>query len=150
VTVGPADPDPPALAWYGLLTRTGQPAGGWAEALGLRLVDGRPVSGVTPQVLAWGCGTLAAQGRRALRLVWDHASWHRRHAGRTWLRDHKRQVTRAGQGVRRVACPLPVTRPWLTPIEAKGPHGKRQVLEPDRVLAARAVAGRVCAASGCP
>jgi hypothetical protein len=150
VTLAPDDPDPPALACYGLLTRTVQPAGGWEEAMWLRFVEGRPVSGVTTQFLAWCCTKLAAQGKRALLLVWDNASWHSSQAVRDWLRAHNWQVKREGQGVRIVVCPLPVKSPWLNPIEAKWPHGKRKVLEADRVLPARDLAGRVCAAFGCP
>ncbi len=150
LALAPDDPDPTALACYGLLTRTVQPEGTWAEALWLRFVDGRPVSGVTTQFLAWCCTKLAAQGKRALLLIWDNASWHLSQAVRSWLRDHNRQVKREGQGVRIVVCPLPVKSPWLNPIEAKWPHAKRKVMEADRVLPARELAGRVCEAFGCP
>lgn len=63
---------------------------------------------------------------------------------------HNRQVRAAGRGVRIVPCPLPVKSPWLNPIEPKWVHGKRQVVEPDRLLPARELAKRVCAVFGCP
>jgi hypothetical protein len=49
-----------------------------------------------------------------------------------------------------VPCPLPIKSPWLNPIEPKWVHGKRKVVEPDRVLTARELAERVCAAFACP
>ncbi len=52
--------------------------------------------------------------------------------------------------MRIVPCPLPIKRPWLNPIEPKGVHGKRKVVEPDRLLAARELAARVCAVFQCP
>lgn len=39
--------------------------------------------------------------------------------------------------------------PWLNPIEPKWVHTKRAVVAPDRLLPARELAGRVCAALGC-
>jgi hypothetical protein len=45
---------------------------------------------------------------------------------------------------------LPTKSPWLNPIEPKWIHGTRQVLEAERVLTARELAERVCAAFGCP
>ena len=66
----------------------------------LRLVAGRPVSAVTIDFLAWCAAQRAAQGCTALRLIWDHASWHRRHAVRHWLRQHNPQVKQGAEGVR--------------------------------------------------
>ena len=51
----------------------------------LRFVDGRPVSAVTTQFLAWLTARLAAEGTTALLLVWDNASWHISQAVRAWL-----------------------------------------------------------------
>jgi hypothetical protein len=51
------------------------------EAIWLRFVQGRPVSQVTEDFLAWTCERLAAEGRQALLLVWDNAAWHKRRAG---------------------------------------------------------------------
>ena len=57
-TVAKADPDPKALACYGLLLRRV----GHAEAVWLRFVTGRPVSAITTQFLDWCCPKLAALG----------------------------------------------------------------------------------------
>ena len=70
----------------------------------LRFVDGRPVSAVTMQFLAWLTAWLAAEGKTALLLVWDKASWHVSQAVRAWLKAHNRQVKREG-GCRVVVCP---------------------------------------------
>ena len=145
----PDDPDPKALACYGLLTRWVEPDGRREERMWLRFVDGRPVSVVTTQFLAWCCARLAAAGKRALLLVWDNASWHVSKDVRAWVRAHNRQVKQTGTGVRLVICQLPVKSPWLNPIEPKWVHGKRQVVEPDRVLPARELAVRVCNVFDC-
>ena len=130
--------------------RWAQPAGGWHEEVWLRFVDGRPVSALTTQFLAWCCAKLAAAGKRALLLVWDNASWHVSHEVRTWIRQHNRDVKRASTGVRIVSCQLPSKAPWLNPIEPKWVHGKRRVAEPTRLLPAHELIERVCAAFGCP
>ncbi len=63
------DAEPKALCCYGLLrTDTAQ--------VSLRFVAGRPVSAVTCEFLLWACEHLDAEGKRALLLVWDNASWH--------------------------------------------------------------------------
>jgi transposase len=115
----------------------------------LRFVDGRPVSAVTMQFLDWCCTRLAETGKLALLLVWDNASWHVSKAVRTWITAHNRAVKRGEAVVRIVACPLPIKSPWLNPIEAKWVHGKRQIVEPARLLTADEVAARVCACFGC-
>jgi transposase len=140
------DPDPKALACYGLLLRaTPTPP----EQLWRRFATGQPVSGLTTQFLTWCCDRLAALEKRALLLVWDHASWHKSQEVRTWLRAHNRHVKQTGRGVRIVACWLPSKSPWLNPIEPKWVHGKRAVIEPAHVLTAQDVAARVCAYDGC-
>jgi hypothetical protein len=144
-TAAKDDPDPKALACYGLLLRHG-PA---SEALWLRFVDGRPVGAITAQFLAWCAGRAAARGVTTLVVVWDNASWHVSGAVRRWLRAHNQRVHRAG-GVRLVPCFLPKQSPWLNPIEPKWVHGKRRVVEPARLLTAAEVEARVCAAFGCP
>jgi hypothetical protein len=68
----------------------------------LRFVQGRPVSQVTEDFLAWACARLSAEGKKALLLVWDNASWHVSQRGRTWIKAHNRQAKRDG-GVRIVA-----------------------------------------------
>ena len=133
------DPDPKALACYGLLVRPGPQQ---AEQMWLRFVAGRPVSAMTIDFLAWGSAQLAAQGFTALLLVWDNASWHRSHAVRRWIRQHNHQIKRGAVGVRVVVCPLPSKSPWLNPIEPKWVHGKRAVAEPDRLLSVDELAAR--------
>jgi hypothetical protein len=92
-----ADPEPKALACYGL----------WlperARML-LRFVDGRPVSPVTCAFLAWAAEQLAAEGVRVLALVWDNAAWHISREVRAWLRQHNRAVKMAGRGCWSAAC----------------------------------------------
>jgi DDE superfamily endonuclease len=141
---GPAgrdDPDPKALACYGLFRRdTGR--------MMLRFVDGRPVSTVTCDFLARACGRLAAEGKKALLLVWDNAAWHVSKAVRGWVKAHNRLARQHG-GVRVVVCQLPVKAPWLNPIEPKWVHGKRAVVEPDRKLTAEELKQRICDYYGC-
>lgn len=144
-TVAKDDPEPKALACYGLLLR--QEAA--SEALWLRFVDGRPVSAVSTAFLSWCCDRLAAAGTTTLVLVWDNASWHVSGAVRTWLRQHNQRAHRAG-GVRIVPCFLPSKSPWLNPIAPQWGHGKRRVVEPARLLSAREVEERVCAAFAAP
>ena len=148
-TVPKDDPDPKALACSGLLLR--QPAASEApgDDLWLRFVDGRPVSVITTQFLAWCAERLAAIGTATLIVVWDNASWHVSGAVRRWLREHNQRVHREG-GVRIVPCFLPRKSPWLNPIEPRWVHGKRRIVEPTRLLTAREVEDRVCAAFGCP
>jgi hypothetical protein len=145
-TVAKNDPDPKALACFGLLVR---PGGDAPEDIWLRFVEGRPVSALTTQFLAWCCARLAARGMTTLVLVWDNASWHVSAALRTWLRAHNQRVHREG-GVRIIPCFLPTKSPWRNPIEPKWGHGKRRVVDPARLLTARELEGRVCAAFACP
>jgi len=148
-TVTRRDPDPKALACYGLLVRQWDAAGQRDEQVWLRFVDGRPVSGITTQFLDWCCARLAAQGKTALLLVWDNASWHVSKEVRTWIERHNRAVKEAGHGVRIASCFLPIKSPWLNPIEPKWRHGKRWIVEPARLLTADEIAERVCACFGC-
>jgi hypothetical protein len=142
------DPDPKALACYGLYLRS--PGEAAAAPMWLRFVAGRPVSAITTQFLAWCCAKLAAMGKTALLLVWDNASWHVSKEVRGWVRAHNRAVKRAGEGVRILACYLPVKSPWLNAIEPKWVHGKRAVVEPDRLLSAAELIERICAYYDCP
>jgi hypothetical protein len=130
------DADPKALSCYGLLR-------GDTGAMLLRFVHGRPVSQVAEDFLAWVGAPPAAEGKKALLLVGDNASWHNSQRLRCWIQAHNRQVRRPG-GVRIVACYLPSESPWLNPIEPKWPHGKRAISEPDGVLTAREIQMRVC------
>ena len=67
------DPDPKALACYGLLVRAGAPDGRRREAAWLRFVAGRPVSAPPIEFLAWCCGKLA-----------DPTGWSSSSAGPVW------------------------------------------------------------------
>lgn len=145
-SVAKHDPDPKALACYGLLVRQGTVV---PEQTWLRFVAGRPVSALTTQFLDWCCARLTACGKTALLLVWDNASWHRSQQVRTWLRVHNQQVKAQGAGVRILACFLPSKSPWLNPIEPKWTHGKRKVLAPDRLLGAQELESRVYDSFAC-
>jgi hypothetical protein len=131
------DPDPKALACYGLWLPT-------RERMLLRFVDGRPVSTVTCTFLAWATERLAADGVRVLALIWDNASWHISRQVRVWLRAHNRHVRAAGEGCRLLVGRLPSKSPWLNPIEPKWVHGKRAVVEPARKLTAAELKQRLC------
>ena len=144
-TVASDDADPKALACYGLYIPT-SPA---PQQMWLRFVQGRPVSAVTTQFLDWCCQQLAKEGKRVLVLIWDNASWHRSQFVRTWLREHNQQVKQSGKGVRVLPCSLPTKSPWLNPIEAKWVHGKKNVVEADRLLTASELESRVYAYFAC-
>jgi len=137
---------PKALACDGLLVRhcPNQP-----EQMLLRFVERRPVSRETTTFLAWCSERVAAQGLTAMLLIWDNASWHISREVRTWLRQHNQHVKQTGQGVRILACRLPLKSPWLNPIEAKWVHGKRAIVEPDRLLSAQEIRNRVYTYYGC-
>jgi len=143
------DPDPKALACYGLLARWMTDATAMQEEIWLRFVDGRPVSGITCQFLEWCCSKVQWAGKRVWVLIWDNASWHISHTVRDWIREHNRQVKRSGQGVRILVCPLPTKSPWLNPIEPHWVHGRRRVVEPARILSAQELADRICDNFGC-
>ena len=145
-TVASNDPDPKALACYGVLLRQT----GCSEQVWLRFVDGRPVSAITTQFLAWCCGKLETLRIPVWVLIWDNASWHVSRAVRAWIRAHNRAVKQRRSGVRILVCCLPVKSPWLNPIEPKWVHSKRAIVEPTRLLSAQEVADRVCSYHGCP
>jgi hypothetical protein len=145
--------EPKALACYGLLLRGAPPgvapgpAAAGTEEVWLRFVDGRPVSGITTQFLAWGAAQAAARGLTTLVWVWDNASWHLSREVRSAIRAHNQAAHRTG-GVKIVPCWLPIKSPWLNPIEPKWTHGKRRVVEPARLLPAAELEDRVYAALG--
>ena len=143
------DPDPKALAAYGILLRFVQPDSSVQEEVWLRFVDGRPVSAVTTRFLDWVCERLAARGKTALLMPWDNASWHVSKQVRDWLRQHNREVRRQAKGVRIIPCYLPIKSPWLNLIEVRWVHAKRKLVEPDRLLTAQELADRVCDHFGC-
>jgi DDE superfamily endonuclease len=143
------DPDPKALACYGILWQRGSAQEPIRDQMSLRFVTGRPVSDITTQFLQWGCDQLQAQGKTAWLLIWDNAPWHVSKIVRTWIREHNCQVKAEGKGVRILPCFLPTKSPWLNPIEPKWVHGKRAVVEPDRLLSAQQLAERICSHFGC-
>ena len=110
----------------------------------LRFVDGRPISPVTRASLAWAAEHLAADGVRALALIWDNASWHVSREVRDWIRTHDRAVKRTGRGCRLLICRLPSRSPWLDPIEPEWVHGERAVVEPARKLTGSELKQRLC------
>jgi hypothetical protein len=149
--VAASDPDPKALACYGVwlrpqgLAESQEPE----ESVWLRFVERRLVSASTIQFLDW-CGTRLEQQRVPVWvLIWDNASWHMSKAVRSWMRAHNQAVKRAGSGVRLLVCQLPIKSPWLNPIEPKWVHGKRAIVEPTRLLATNELADRVCAYFAC-
>jgi hypothetical protein len=79
----------------------------------------------------------------------DNATWHRSQLVRTWLHTHNQQVKQSGKGVRILSCLLPTKSPWLNPIEAKWVHGKKNVVEADRLLTASELESRVYAYFAC-
>jgi hypothetical protein len=99
-TVAKDDPDPKALACYGLLVHGAQQDG----AVWLRFVAGRPVSALTIQFLAWCSPRLEALGVRVWALIWDNASWHVSKVVRAWIRAHNRSVKQQGHGIRILVC----------------------------------------------
>jgi transposase len=143
------DPDPKALACYGLLVRWHPTAAPPQEEVWLRFVEGRPISGVSTTFLAWSCNKLETLGKKALLLVGDNASWHSSQEVKGWIKEHNRQVKEEGRGVRILPCPLPTKSPWLNPIEPRWVHAKRRVVEADRLLSGRELAQRVCDDFGC-
>jgi hypothetical protein len=135
------DPEPKAVACYGLLRAD-------TQGMLLRFVDGRPVSAVTTQLLGGLTDRLAAEGNTALRMGWDHASWHVSHAVRAWLQAHTRRVKRDG-GWRVGVGRLPTKSPWLNRIEPKWVHGKRAIAEPARKLSVEELEHRISAYYAC-
>jgi transposase len=125
-----------AVACYGLLRSD-------TDQMLLRFVEGRPVSHVTTSFLVWICERLAEEGKQALFLVWDNASWHISREVRQWIKEHNRRAKREG-GVRIVACYLPSKSPWLNRIEPKWVHGKRAIAEPERILGVEELLERIC------
>lgn len=130
------DPDPKALACYGLLRAD-------TEQMLLRFVQGRPISHVTVAFLQWVLERLAAENKKALLLIWDNAKWHVSQEVRTFIKEHNKTVKRAG-GCRLLVCPLPSKSPWLNNIEPKWMHGKRAIAEPERKLSADETKQRIC------
>ena len=138
------DPDPKALACYGVLWQEGPVDDPVRQKMLLRFVNGRPVSDITTQFLKWCCTELQKQGKTAWLLIWDNASWHNSKIVRSWIREHNSKVMKEKIGVRILPLYLPTKSPWLNPIEPKWVHGKRNVVEKDSLLTAKQLAERVC------
>lgn len=136
-TVAKDDPDPKALACYGLLRPD-------LAQVWLRFVADRPISTVTTQFLDWCCERLEREGKTALLLIWDNAPWHISKEVRGWVRARNRTVKQSAHGVRLVLTYLPTKSPWLNNIEPWWVHAKRAIVEPDRLLAAQELVQRVC------
>lgn len=152
--VASSDPDPKALACYGVLLRpqgrgasSGSPQD--SEAVWLRFVARRPVSAVTTQFLEWCCTRLEQQHVPVWIVIWDNASWHISKAVHSWIREHNQAVKRTGAGVRLLVNQLPIKTPWLNPIEPQWVHAKRAIVEPARLLSADELADRVCTYFAC-
>lgn len=143
------DPDPKALACYGLLVSCPAAPETLPEQVWLRFVENRPVSAATTQYLTWCCEKLEKLGKTALIMIWDNASWHLSKEVRTWIYVHNRSVRQQGKGVRIVTFYLPTKSPWLNRIEPHWVHGKRNIVEPARLLTAQEVMERVCDYFGC-
>lgn len=139
-----ADKQRKAICCYGVLLPQGEQAG----KMLLRFVDGRPVSQVTCDYLAWLAEKMAAQGKKAVVLIWDNASWHVSKMVKTWLKAHNRAAKQQG-GCRLLVCFLPSKSPWLNNIEPKWVHGKRAIVEPTSTLTATELIERICAYYQC-
>lgn len=135
------DPDPKALACYGLLSAT-------SGRMYLRFVVRRPVSQVTIAFLEWLCEQVQTQGKSVLVLIWDNASWHVSQRVRTWLRQHNQAVLQEAPSgkpsVCIIPCWLPTKSPWLNRTLPTWVHGKRAIVEPARLLTAKELRQRVC------
>ena len=148
-----------ALACYGvLLDGNGTDGNGTGSGeMHLRFVNGRPISSVTTQYLDGLTQQLARPGQRVLLLVWDNARWHTSQEVRQWIKAHNREVKAKNalpeateKGCRILVCALPVKSPWLNPIEAKWVHGKKNIVEPKRILSPLEVQQRLCSYYQCP
>jgi len=119
------DRDPKALACYGILARRHR-----RDAAAVRR---RPPGQPGHRGLSWPgpSARLAAEGKRALLLVWDNASLARQRPGPVVDQGRTTVAPRPRGACRIVACWLPVKAPWLNAIEPKWVHGKRAIVEPD-------------------
>lgn len=144
------DKSPKALACYGMLLRYQGEKGESCEQIKLRFVEGQPVSVATEAFLEWSCAKIEELGKKTLLLVWDNASWHKSGEVARWIGRHNRGVKEEKRGVRIIRCFLPKKSPWLNPIEPHWVHGKRQIIEPGRVLTLQEIVSRVFGYFGLP
>jgi len=139
------DPDPKALACYGLLVRWKNNKAQIKEKVWLRFVEGNPCSGLTIKYLQWTCSKARQSGKRVLVMFWDHAPWHISKGVMDWVHKHNREARQSGTGIRLLICFLPKKSPWLNSIEPMWIHAKRKIVEPNRKLSAKEVVSRVSA-----
>jgi len=139
------DPDPKALACYGVLWQEGIASAPIRKKMSLRFVKGRPVSDLTIQFLDWCCTKLQKQGKTAWLLIWDNAPWHVSKMVRSWIRQHNIIVKKDKKGLRILPFFLPTKSPWLNPIEPKWVYGKRNIVETTGLLTAEQLETRVYA-----
>lgn len=139
------DPDPKAIACYGLAVHWYEQNNVKHEEVWLRFVEGNPCSDLTIQYLEWLLEKTQLADKQVLVMVWDHATWHKSMAVCQWIRKHNRLVKKNGQGIRLLSFLLPKKSPWLNPIEPMWIHAKRKVVEPDKKLTALELVRRVSA-----
>lgn len=139
------DPDPKAIACYGLDVHWYEQTETEHAEVWLRFVEGNPCSNLTIQYLDWLLEKTQRAGKRVLIMAWDHASWHKSKAVRQWVRNHNRNVKKNRVGVRLLPFLLPKKSPWLNPIEPMWIHAKRKVVEPDKKITASELVRRVSA-----
>jgi len=139
------DPDPKAIACYGLAVHWYEQRDIKHEEVWLRFVEGNPCGNLTIQYLEWLLEKTQLADKQVLVMVWDHATWHKSMAVRQWIHAHNRAVKKNGQGIRLLPFLLPKKSPWLNPIEPMWIHAKRKVVEPDKKLTAVELVRRVSA-----
>jgi len=142
---GSDDPDPKAIACYGLAVHWYEQNETPREEVWLRFVEGNPCSVLTIQYLEWLLEQTRLADKQVLVMAWDHASWHKSRAVRQWIHEHNRTVKKDRQGIRLLPWLLPKKSPWLNPIEPMWIHAKRKVVEPDKKLTAPELVRRVSA-----
>ncbi len=139
------DPEPQAIACYGLAIHWYEQDETKHDEVWLRFVEGNPCSNLTIQYLEWLLEKISLAGKKALIMVWDHATWHKSKAVREWIHAHNSVVKKSQKGVRLLPFLLPKKSPWLNPIEPMWIHAKRKIVEPDKKLTETEVVRRVSA-----
>ncbi len=130
------DKEPKAIACYGLLRKD-------TEQVKVRFLEERPISEITISFLEWIVEELEKEGKKALFLIWDNATWHTSKKVYGWIKENNRRAKRKG-GVRIIRCQLPTKSPWLNPIEPHWMHGKKAICEPNGELSEEMIEQRVC------
>ncbi len=132
---GKEDKAAKAVACYGAVTE------GTGPVL-LRFSPGQPNSGHTLGFLKYLLEVAKEDGKRALLVIWDNASWHKSKKVREWVQGHNRKVKQEG-GVRLLTYLLPTKSPWLNPQEPQWVHCKKSVVEPADILTPRQLKERI-------